>query len=333
MRQHRYARVQAQRSHGGVGVVQRQRWQVPPRLPCVGAAGSAHLAPAAVVSHQRHPLSGRAHEHAGLQPRVVGGQALHTHKFALRPKAGGHRVFDAQLEVQRQQHAAAFQGQRRIAYQMAGVPQPRQRQHPHRLKTHRLQRRARHLPQMRHTPSRPAAQACSHHKQMHYTLLVQPGHGVAQAAHAVAQLLTQFSTVNHETRCLPLLRRAVKGRHRDLHVGRTLSLACKPKRQQAGWGIGWHGQQAAGMGSRRACWHGNAAARDNAQGVAANGIRSHGPHSSRRRRNADGLHTALHPVADTDGDADARHGQQAPNLCTSRRRWGWHRIWHSGAGD
>ena len=62
-----------------------------------------------LVAHQGQPVPGVQGQQAGLQRMGASGHAHHPLEVALRVKAQAHRVFDAEFEVHRQQHAAVLQ--------------------------------------------------------------------------------------------------------------------------------------------------------------------------------------------------------------------------------
>ena len=103
---------------------------------------------------------------------------------------------------------------------------------------------------MQHPTSRPAAQTCGHHEQMHAGLRVQPRHWVAQASHAKTQGGTGGFFVEHKPRGLPSLSAAVKPRIGNLHIGCAFLLSRKPKGKQTSSSPLGHGHQGACMRGR-----------------------------------------------------------------------------------
>ena len=179
-------------------------------------------------------------------------------KSTIPVKAQRHRVLGAQLKIHGQHHATIIQRQRRVAHQMAGVPQPRQGQHAHGLKRQFGKAAAcAALAQMQHARRRPPAPTRGHDKQVHATAAVRPRNRVAQAAHAKTQGLAHGKTIHHQACGSPLPGRAIKLGCGDLHIGCALAVAREPECSKRGRMVGGHGQQRAGMGSGHTVGHGN----------------------------------------------------------------------------
>ena len=77
---------------------------------------------------------------------------------------------------------------------------------------------------------------------------VDPGHGVSQAAQAVAQGLAHGVAIHHPLRIAPGLGLAIEQAHGDAHVGCAFALAGKPKCGNGVRALFWQRQQVTGMG-------------------------------------------------------------------------------------
>ena len=220
-------------------------------------------------------MGGRPYQQRRLQLVRPCGHAHHALEATLRVKTQSHRVFDAKLKVHRQHHAPVCQRQRCIAHQIAGVPQPRQRQRTHSVKCQCIERlRAATLAQMQDAAGRPAPPTGGNDEKVHPLLGIHPGHRVSQAPQAIAQLVAHGVAVHHKTRLRPGAAGAVKLRRRNLHLRPALALAGKPKHSQCRRAVRRHHQQAAGMGRCGARGHGYHAPLHHDQGCGLHGFAS-----------------------------------------------------------
>ncbi len=142
---------------------------------------------------------------------------------------------------------------------------------------------------------------------MNLAVGVQPGHRIAQASDAKAQLRTHFMPVHHKPRRAPLLRTPVKLGGGDLHVVRTFACTGKPEGHDGSRVRGRQRQQAAGMRGGRLLRHGNVAAPLQHQCLTRCHLGSHRPNRSSQRR-----HSAAPPQIQPDqGHADQHTAGEA----------------------
>lgn len=230
MQQDDTAVAKAQRAEGGALVRQRQRGQVVPVDATVAAARMLHPLLAARIAHPGVHLGRGERNNGWLQRRDAAADARNPAWVAVRVKGQHQRVFDAHLEIGRQQPAAVGQADRCRADQHAGIEQWRHRQHA-------LDREAlaqvigHHLDHARRGPS---AKAGGHHEQVEMPFRRGPGHRIADAAHAVAEGGRQRLAARYFPRLGPCI--AVPVRSIDFHVRPAFAAAGPPEGSHAAAG-------------------------------------------------------------------------------------------------